>query len=229
MNKNFSYYLIMWFFVLAITTVSCFVIAAGTFGLTPSFIAIYACTCVSLVAQLACSCFVFRAKTLQKMFYRLSVYQVSVAFLMSVFVLDMAFFLLRPLPWISIVCFFLLTAGYAIVTVKICAAGKIVEDIDVKVEEDTSFMKQLTVKAKYLLDSAKDETIRKECNKVYEAIRYADPVSSSKYAHTEVELENKVSDLAEAVKVGDADKVSELSEAIVLKVKEFNDIRKISK
>ena len=61
---------------------------------------------------------------------------------------------------------------------KAAAAAEIVEEIDEKVKAKTAFIKTLTVDANTLCSRAKSEPVKTACKKVFEAVRYSDPMSA---------------------------------------------------
>ncbi len=74
-----------------------------------------------------------------------------------------------------------------ITVMQASANAEMVEAIDIKVAEETAFIKNLTKEAELLVAQAKSEEIKAECVKVYEAFRYAP--KRSKYSP---EVENEI-------------------------------------
>ena len=70
--------------------------------------------------------------------------------------------------------------------------------------------------------SAKSETAREECRKVYEAIRYSDPMSNDALAGVEGQITIKFAELSEAVKTDDADKITEAANELVILIGDRN-------
>ena len=131
--------------------------------------------------------------------------------------------LLPSLPyWVGvIVCAIVFTVN-TLSVVKATAAIDEIERVDMKVKEQVFFIKSLTVDADTLLASAKSEAVRAECRKVYEAIRYSDPMSNEALASVESQITVKFAELSEAVKVNDAEKVTVLANEIVILVGDRN-------
>ena len=78
------------------------------------------------------------------------------------------------------------------------------------------FIKSLTVDAESLIARAKSETLKAECKKVYEAVRYSDPMSNGALASIENDITIKFSKLSEAVVSDDSEAVVTLADEIII-------------
>ena len=118
--------------------------------------------------------------------------------------------------WIAaIVCAAVL--GFSIVSViKASVAADLVSEIDDKVKTKTFFIKSLTVDAESLVARAKNETIKAECKKVYEAVRYSDPMSNDALVPIESDIAIKFSKLSEAVVSEDSEVAVTLADEIII-------------
>lgn len=103
-----------------------------------------------------------------------------------------------------------------IAVVKATAVIDIASGIDEKVKESTLFIKSLTVDAESLMSRAKSENIKAECKKVYEAVRYSDPMSNDAFASVESDITIKFSKLSEAVISEDSETVVTLADEIII-------------
>ena len=126
--------------------------------------------------------------------------------------------------WVGIIVCMIILAFCAVSVIKAGAAVDAVEQIDKKTAERTSFIKSMTVKCENITAHAKSDDIKKECKKVYEAVRYSDPVSADELAETEAEIERKLDELKNAVEADNADKVKALAGDVVnlLKIRNSN-------
>ena len=97
-----------------------------------------------------------------------------------------------------------------------------VERIDQKIETQTAFIKSLIVDAESLAARAKSETIKAECKKVYEAIRYSDPMSHAELATIESEIAHQFSLFIDAVKADDTEKALVIATEICLLINDRN-------
>ena len=95
----------------------------------------------------------------------------------------------------------------AIAIIKTATTADIVTDIEERLNQNTTFIRSLTADAEGLLKSSTDEGAKSAIKKVYEAVRYSDPVSSTALAPLENEIDLKFSDLTDAVNQNEPDKI----------------------
>ena len=67
-----------------------------------------------------------------------------------------------------------------------------------------------------MISRAKSENIKVECKKVYEAVRYSDPMSSAALASIESDITIKFSKLSEAVVSEDSEVAVTLADEIII-------------
>ena len=127
-----------------------------------------------------------------------------------------------------ILCAIVLAANVLSV-IKATAAVSEVERIDEKVKTQTFFIKSLTIDADTLVARAKSEAVKAECKKVYEAIRYSDPMSNDALDSVESQITIKFAELSDAVKADDAEKVAEIANEVVILVGDRNKKCKLLK
>ena len=77
--------------------------------------------------------------------------------------------------------------------------------------------------------SAKSEAVKAECKKVYEAIRYSDPMSNDALASVEGQITVKFAELSEAVKADNTEKITELANEVIILVGDRNKKCKLLK
>ena len=138
--------------------------------------------------------------------------------------------LISPLPyWLStVVCAIVLVAN-VITVIKATVAVTEIERVDDKVKTQTFFVKSLTVDADTLVASAKSDVAKTECRKVYEAIRYSDPMSNDALASVEGQITVRFAELSDAVKADDADRITELANEVCILINNRNQKCKIFK
>lgn len=127
-----------------------------------------------------------------------------------------------------ILCAIVLAANVLSV-IKATAAVSEVERIDEKVKTQTFFIKSLTIDADTLVARAKSEAVKAECKKVYEAIRYSDPMSNDALASIESEIAVEFAKLTEAVKADDTDAVVASANEVIILVGDRNKKCKLLK
>ena len=207
MKKTFKSYLIIWAILLILFNVIAFVspgwIAYDKYS--GSFWVGYAFIMVSFIGQLFCAMKAFRAENLQKLFYSVPLITISYTGLIVSFVVGGLCMFLSPLPyWIAAVAGVIVLVITAIAVIKADTAAELVGEIDEKVKAKTLFIKSLTVDVESLMAKAQDEETKAVCRKVYEAVRYSDPVSNEALGGVESEITLKMAALTQAVAANDA-------------------------
>ena len=232
MKKNFKGYVVFWAVLLALFNVIAFV-SVGWIGYekyTASFWIGYAFITIAFIGQLVCSYIAFRSNSAQKLFYSISLIKCSYAGLIASFVVGGLCMLISPLPyWIGILVCTIVLAINAIAVVKATVVIGEVSRIDQKIKTQTFFIKSLTVDADTLMASAKSEAVKAECKKVYEALRYSDPMSSAALASVESEITVKFNAFSEVVKADDAEKVVDAAKEVIVLIGDRNKKCKLLK
>ena len=232
MKRRIGIYIVAWAVLLALFNVRSFV-STGWIGYekyTPSFWIGYTFISIMFVGQLICAIFAFKADSAKKIFYKITLIKSSYAGLIASFIVGGLCMIISPLAhWIGIiVCAIVLAANILSVT-KAVAAVTEVERIDEKVKTQTFFIKSLTVDANTLVASAGTNEIKAECTKVYEAIRYSDPMSNDALASIEVEISIAFANLSKAVTANDADAVTTAAKEIIVLIDNRNNKCKLLK
>ena len=190
MKKLFKFYFILWLVLLALFNVIAFV-SVGWIGYekyTPSFWIGYGFIMASFFGQLGCAWAAFRAENLQKLFYNIPLFRVSYAGLIASFVVGGLCMLISPLPyWVGILTCAITLALMILAVNKAALAAQLVAEVDEKVKTNTNFIRSLTADAEGLMAKALPEN-KAACKKVYEALRYSDPMSHEALADIEGEI-----------------------------------------
>lgn len=233
MKKNFKFYLVIWAIMLAIFNVAVFVSpnqAAGMNKFGGAFWSGYIFITLAFIGQLAISFFAFSRKNMQKFFYRIPLINISWTGLILTLIFGVLCMVIPDLPnWVGIILCFTILGFNAISLAKANMAADIVDELDQKVKDKTFFIKSLTVDADTLMASAKTEEIKAECKKVYEAIRYSDPMCNEALASIESAINVKFAELSEAVKINDNEKVIENAKELIILVDDRNKKCKLMK
>ena len=183
----------------------------------------YAFIVIAFIGQLLCAYKAFKAENITKFFYNLPIITISFTGLILTLIFGGACMIIPGLPnWVGIIVCMMILAFCAVSVIKAGAAAEVVEQIDKKTAEKTSFIKSMTVKCENITVLAKSDKIKKECKKVCEAVRYSDPVSADELAETEAEIERKLDEFKNAVEDDNADKVNALAGDVVTLVGDRN-------
>ena len=226
MKKGFKLYAICWGILLATFNVICFVTPNQVLGLNKfdgSFWAGYVFITLAYVGQLICAFVAFKEANIRKFFYKLPLLLVSYAGLVLTIIFGGICMVVPNVPyWAGIIICFIILVFTAIAVVKASAAGELVTNIDEDVKEKTSFIKSLTVDVESVLTCAKSEVVKEECKKVYEAVRFSDPMSNEALSVIEAKITVKVDELSSMVSTDDTEKVKEIADELVLLVADRN-------
>ena len=104
----------------------------------------------------------------------------------------------------------------------------IVSEIDDKVKAQTSFIKTLTIDAESLMSRAQNEAAKTATKKVYEAVRYSDPMSNDGLSGIESEISIKFNQFAGAVTANSED-IDTIAEELVVLITDRNKRCKVTK
>ena len=199
MKKGITRYAAAWAVLLVLFNIVAFAVPA--FGeaakYTPSFWVGYVFITLCFVGNLVCAFQTFKAGTMRRLFYNLPLITISYTGLIISFIVGGLCMLIPGVPaWVAVVVGAAVLAWTAISVIKAGAAADIAENVDYKVAYQTSFIKEMTAQAEQLMNQAKTPEAKAECKKVYEALRYSDPVSSPEVAEVEEQIKEKMGELS---------------------------------
>lgn len=225
MKKTLKYYYVVWGIILALFNLIAFVSKnwGGTEKYTATFWIGYGFITISLLGQLLCTCFALREENKQKTFYNLSLVVTSYSGLILSFVFGGLCILISPLPyWLGMILCAVVLAVNVITVAKAAAGAEMVSSIDNKIKANTMFIKMLTADVQGLVDCAKSEVAKAQCKKIYEAVRYSDPMSCEALDTVENELTLRFARLREVVECNDQDAISAESEEFLILLADRN-------
>lgn len=225
MKKVFQKYLILWAVLFVLFQVTAFVSPgwSGVEKYTASFWIGYVGIVIAFVGQLVCTYFALKESDLQKTFYNISLITTSYSGLILTLILGGLCMLVSLLPyWVGVILCAAVLAINIIAVIKATIAIDAVSAVDEKIRTQTLFIKSQTVYAESLVTRAKSEAVKAECKKVYEAVRYSDPMSNSALASVESEITIKFSKLSDAVSSDNSAAATELADEIVILIGERN-------
>ncbi len=193
------------------------------------FWAIYFAILASLTGQAACSVLYAKKEKKEERFLYIPVVLISYIALLMCLLLALEAVLLSFLPtWFTVIVAVLVLAFYALSVVRTMAAAEMVVTVGQKVERQTEFMRSLTARAKAMEQNA-PEAYKQQVKRVYEALRYSDPLSTDKLANVDEEIDTAYRRFTEAVKAADEAAVRREADILCALVKERNELCKIYK
>lgn len=233
MKKSFKVYSLIWLICLALFNVICFVTpnqAAGMSKFNGAFWTGYIFIAMAFIGQLICAYLAFKADNLQRLFYGIPLITVSYTGLIVMLVVGSLTMAIPNLPnWVGIIVCLIVLAFTAIAVITAKSAGTVVSNIDEKTKTNTGFIKELTVEAQNLINRANAPMLKKNCKKVYEAVRYSDPVSSNALLEIENRIKEEFSTFTDAVLSDDLDLTESSSKELLNLIDERNIKCKITK
>lgn len=227
MKKYFKYYVICWVITLAMFNVVVFVIAGNTIGHANAgalFWIAYAFITLVFCGNLGCSAVFFKEENRDKTFLKLSVIYYAFCALIASLIVGVVAMAIPVIPyWIGIIVDVLVLVFYTTAITKAVAAADIINTVEQKVSEKTTYIRTLTVDAESLVSDAKLDETKKLAKNVYEAIRFSDPMSTPQLNEIETRIGNEFAAFSEAVKNDDFDLATTSSEELISLVNERNN------
>jgi len=225
MKKNFKSYALIWaIFLVAFNAVVFLVrpiIPGYEIRYDAQFWIAWVFVMAAFVGNLVCANAAFKAENLQKLFYNVPLITISYSGLILMLVLGAVLMLIPNCPvWIAAIVCVVIAAFTAVAVVKADWAGEAVSANHEKVKAQTQFIKLLTVDAETLLGKAKTPDAKIATKKVYEALRYSDPMSSEALGEIEAELAEKCKAFEAAVTADQG--VTEAAESLLETLAERN-------
>ncbi len=203
MKKKFLSYAICWLILLALFHVVVFATPneiGGVSKFVGGFWVGYGFTLAAFLGQLACAWFACKANDSRKLFYRLSPVAISSITLVLIAVVAILCMTIPQIPaWIAAIVCSILSAFVAISVLMAKSAAEVVSKMDEKIAASTSRMKELTAKASVLMANAQTPELKAETKKVYEALRYSDPMSNEGLSEIEAKIASKLEDFERLV------------------------------
>ncbi|MBO5837377.1 MAG: hypothetical protein J6Q92_05735 [Oscillospiraceae bacterium] len=221
MKKNFKFYIIIWAIFLVLYNLTVFLIKPVVPGYVINYDARFwiswGVIIATYIGQLFCSKLTFDSKNNEKLFLNIPLITQSYTSLVVATIAGTALMLIPDCPmWIAaIVCAAVL--GLSVISIiKAKVAADIVSETDDKIKAQTSFIKTLIVDAESLMSRAQNETAKAAAKKVYEAVRYSDPMSHDGLSSIESEIAIKFNQFAGEVTANSEDITTIAEELIVL-------------
>lgn len=232
MKKGIKFYVPCWAIALAVFNVISFVvpITVNVNKFTSLFWIGYAFITIMFIAQLVCSIVFFKQDSNDKRFLNIPIISLSYTALLVSIIVGVVAMAIPFIPyWVGIILDVLIVAFYAIAIISSKAAADTIENIDKKVKTQTFFIKSLTVDAENLLPRAKSDETKVIAKKVYEAIRYSDPMSNEALSSVESQITIKFNEFSNAVIEDNKFLVETLGNELIILVNDRNKKCKLLK
>lgn len=232
MKKGIKFYAPCWAIALAVFNVIAFAvpITVNVNKFMSSFWIGYAFITLMFIAQLACSIVFFKQDNNDKRFLNIPIISLSYTALIVSIIVGAVAMAVPFIPyWVGIVLDVLIVAFYAIAIISSKAAADTIENIDKKVKAQTMFIKSLTVDAESLLNQSESDETKAIAKKVYEAIRYSDPMSNDALSSVESQITIKFNEFSNAVIEDNKPIAESIGNELIILVNDRNKKCRLSK
>ena len=173
MKKSFKYYLIIWIVSVVIFNIISFVVAANTS--ISIYWPAYSFIMLSFIGQVVCAYIVYKSDSSEKIFLNIPLFHIcNTCLILTVISVGLcAIFSFIP-NWFGVTCALLILLYNVIAVIATIATENKISDVGHSNVQNTSFMKEALSKLEVVMANNKDDKI----NKLYDLLRYADPVSN---------------------------------------------------
>ena len=221
MKKQRTNYLLIWALTFIVFNVILFAVLPNNYTIAGieyskfggAFWIGYIGITIAFIGNLAISMLFFaKSENAAKVFLNFPLLNLAWGALVTTFIVGMVIMAIQTIPnWLGALICILILFFYAIAVIKTTSAVDAVESVEKKVKERTAVMKNLTADAEALIARAPNDEIREECKKVYEALRYSDPMSDASLTDIEIRISAKLLDFSDAVKSGKIEEAKAIS------------------
>ena len=227
MKKNFKVYAMIWGIAIIAFNIISFITPTDKTG---SFWVGYTFITSMFIVQLICSSLFFKQNTKDKVFLHIPIITISYFALIISLVIGTIFMVITKLPiWIAIIISLLITAFYLIAIISMKPAIDVIENVDKKVKTQTFFIKSLTIDAQTLTLKSKSNEIKQISEKVYEALRYSDPMSNEALTNCESAITLKFKEFEKSVIDDNLELANNFSKELIILINDRNQKCKLLK
>ncbi len=225
MKKTFHSYMAVWAIGLAIFNLTAFLVPHHYNG---NFFAGYIFITLAFIGQLFCAHLTFRSDNPQKLFYNIPLTTIGIGGTLMMILFGALTMAIPKFPvWLGIILCFAVLGFTAIAVISTNEAVQQVDRIDQTIKADTIFIKMLAADAESLMAQASPAQ-QPMAKKVWEALRYSDPVSNPMLSSAEAQINVKFSEFRNAVTSGD-EQAKKLAEELLFLIEDRNRKCKILK
>lgn len=226
MKKSFAPYLIGWLAALGLFNLIAFIVPSVNKYDTLFWIS-YSLITLAFIGNLGCAYYVAASKG--KRFYNIPILHACVGALVALLIVGAVFGLI-PVPlWIGVIICFAILALNIIAVAKAVFVANTVSHVDEQVKTQTFFIKALTVDAQTLMNKTAGTDMAVLTGKVYETVRYSDPMSNPALSNLEGRIFQEFSGFSAAVDSGNAAAAQEQLVQLIALLEERNQKCKLLK
>lgn len=224
-KKTFYGYAITWVIMVALFNVLCFIIPDNPAREEAPYWIGYAFIHVAFLILLGAVAYALYTK-IDNAYFRLPIVKRCYT---SLAIMGIVGGLIMLIPfvfavWVALLVI-LLALGYCLIgIINTATTANVAQGVEKKIKTQTIFIKALTVDADVLQTRAagKSPAIQAEVKKVYEAIRYSDPMTNPALASVEGDISVRFGTLVQAVDNNDEAQVQQIANAILIQLETRN-------
>ena len=227
MNKQFRNYLIFWLAMVSLFNVACFVSPAEVNGFNKyagAFWPGYIFIMIAFAIHLGFSYFMLAETNRKKKILNAPLIVISFIELAIMVIAGTVCMGVPDLPaWLGIIICYAVLVLSIVFLVSAKVVGENTLEANIALNEKTDRFRGFTASASELLTLSADKEIKQSVQKVYDAIRYSDPVSSADLNAEETEIESMLDSLKNDVINGAADNVKAKADKLCALVEARNN------
>lgn len=229
MNNVIKKYLIIWIIVVLTFSAICFLVPTDN-RFSSSFWIAYFMIILSFGVNLAGVAYSLKDSNITRIFYNIPIINIVYIGLVLMFIVTTPSLVITFIPnWLSVVsCIIVLSLMLCAIVFSTIAADSI-SDVDKIIKKKTLFIDLLTADSESLIARADNSAIRTECENVYKAVRYSDPVSNDILSSLETQITIKFSEFSEQVKSSNEEQVKRYAKELLILLDERNKKCKVLK
>ncbi len=230
LKKSFKFYFILWAIAVAIFNLCTFLPEWNIDRLEEGGWIGYGFIMLGFVIQLGCAFYALGTGSAEKIFYRAPLVGIGYSVLAIMLSVGSVCMIVNILPiWLATLICIVPLLYNIVAVVKGVAVASYVEGHDKNIKDKTLFIKSLTVNAEGVIARAATPELSAEAKKVYEAVRYSDPMSSDALSSVEGQISVRFNAFANAVAAKDLGEAKRLADEIVILIGDRNKTCKLIK
>lgn len=221
-------YIVFWLVLISLFNVVCFATPDKWYGVdkySGAFWPGYIFITGSFILHLVYASFAFKESDIEKRALNNPITVISFFELGIMFAVGAICMMVPALPnWAGIILCYTVLA----LSVMFLISAKTVEEnklsANKQLNNKTAFLRELADVASNMVSSSKTDAIRRTATKVYDAIRYSDPVSSEETKADEIDISNALLDLRNMLQNGcEEESFNEQADEILLLIEKRNN------
>ena len=226
MKKTFKSYIGVWTICLVLFNAISFIIPNEP---KSNFWAGYIFITITFIGQLFCANIAFKSENAQKFFYNFPLISISFVGILIMLIVGGLTMAISAVPvWVGIILCLAVLAFTAIAIINASVASETVSNIDTKTKAQTLFIKILTADASNLMSKAQTKEAKEITKKIYEIIRYSDPVSNDALSAIESQITVRFKEFENAI-CENSEKATSLGEELIILIEDRNTKCKLLK